>query len=74
MGLIGTVSGTNMGHVFLFVFDHLNVDHCLTSSSSIDGKFQALHFYTVEIGKKLSMNYIKVLAKKVKIDIFEKGV
>ncbi len=37
------VSGTNMGPVFLFVFDCLSVDHYLTSSSSIDGKFHALH-------------------------------
>ncbi len=51
------VSGTNMGPV-LFVFDRLNIDHYLTSSSSIDGHFHALHRYIVEIGKKLSVNYI----------------
>ncbi len=46
------VSGTNMGPVFIFVPDHLNTDHYLTSSSSIDGKFHVLHRYKVEIGKK----------------------
>ncbi len=44
------VSGTNMGPVFLFVFDRLNIDHYLATSSSIDGKFHALHRYIVEIG------------------------
>ncbi len=48
-----------MGPVLLLVFDRLNVDHYLTSSSSIDGKFHALHRYIVEIGKL----YIKVLVK-----------
>ncbi len=52
------VSGTIMGPVFLFVFDRLDIDHYLTRSSSIDGKFHALHRYTVEICKKLSINYI----------------
>ncbi len=47
-----------MDPVFLFAFDRLNIDHCLTSSSSIDGKFPALHRYIVEIGKKLSINDI----------------
>ncbi len=46
-----------MGLVFLFVFDRLNIDHYSTSSSSIDGKFHALHRYIVEIGEKLSINY-----------------
>ncbi len=49
------VSGTNMGPVFLFVFDRLNIDHYLTSNSSIDGKFHTLHRYIVEIGKKLNI-------------------
>ncbi len=53
------VSGTNMGPVFLFVFERINIDPYLkTSSSSIDGKFYALHRYIVEIGKKFSINYI----------------
>ncbi len=47
------VSGTNMGPVF----DRLNIDHYLTSSC-VNGKFHALHRYIVEIGKKLSINYI----------------
>ncbi len=66
-----------MGPVFLFVFYHLNIDHYLTSSSSIDSKFHAPHSYVVEIGKKLSINSIKVVVKKKKekkIGIFEKGV
>ncbi len=64
-----------MGSVFLFVFDRLNIDHYLTSSSSIDCKFHILHHYIVEIGKKIEhKSYIKVLVKKLKIDIFEKGV
>ncbi len=50
------VSSTNMGPVFLFVFDRLNIDHYLTSCSSIDGKFHALHRYIVEIGKNFSIN------------------
>ncbi len=54
----GTVSGTNMDPVFLFVFDRLNIDHYLTSSSSIDGKFHTLRQYMVEIGIKLSISYI----------------
>ncbi len=41
------VSGTNMGSVFLFVFDRLNIDHYLTSSSSIDGKFHFMLYITV---------------------------
>ncbi len=57
-GEIGRVSGTNIDPVFLFVFDCLNVDHYLTSSRSIDSKFHALPRYIVEIGKKLSINYI----------------
>ncbi len=52
------VSGTNIGPVFPFVFDRLNIDHYLTSSSSTDGKFHALRRYVVEIGKKLSINYV----------------
>ncbi len=52
------VCGTNMGPVFLFVFDRLNIDHYLTSSSSVDGKFHALHRYVIEISKKLIINYI----------------
>ncbi len=69
------VNGTNMGSVFLFVFDRLNMDHYLISSSSIDGKFHTPHRYIVEIGKKNERKlFIKVLVKKVKIDIFEKGV
>ncbi len=52
------VSGTNMGPFFLFIFDRLDIDHYLTSSSLIDGKFHALHRYIVEIGKKLSITYI----------------
>ncbi len=52
------VSGTNIDPAFLFVFDRLNINHYLTSNSSIDGKFHALHRYIVEIGKKLSINYI----------------
>ncbi len=52
------VSETNMGLVFLFVFDRLNIDHYLTLSSSVDSKFHALHRYIVEIGKKLSINHI----------------
>ncbi len=51
-----------MDSVFLFVFGRFNIDHYLISNSSVDGKFHALHRYVVEIGKK------------VKIDIFEKGV
>ncbi len=47
-----------MDTVFLFVFNRLNIDHYLISSSSIDGKFYALHRYIVKIGKKLSLNYI----------------
>ncbi len=75
MGQQSRVSGTNMGPVFLFVFDRLDNDHYLTSSSSIDGKFHALHRYIVKIGKKSGIKlYFKVLVKKVKIDIFEKGV
>ncbi len=46
------------GPVFLFVFDRLNIDLYLTSSSSVDSKFHALHHYIVEIGKKLSINHI----------------
>ncbi len=73
MQKISRGGGTNMGPVFLFVFDRLKIDHYLTSSSSIDGKFHALHHYIVEIGKKNEHKlYIKV--KNVKIDIFEKGV
>ncbi len=34
-----------MGPVFLFVFDRLNIDHYLTTRSSIDGKFHAQHRY-----------------------------
>ncbi len=52
------VSGTNMGPVFLFVLDRLNIDHYLTSSSSTDSKFHALRRYIVEIGKELSVNHI----------------
>ncbi len=63
-----------MGPVFLFVFDRLNIDHYLTSNSSIDDKFFALHRYILKIGKKLSINCILRFSKKVKIDIFEKGV
>ncbi len=44
-GKWGRVSGTNMGSVFLFVFDHFNIDHYLTSNRSIVGKFYALHRY-----------------------------
>ncbi len=64
-----------MGPVFPFVLDRLNMDHYLTSSSSIDSKFHALLCYIVEIGKRIEhKSYIKVLVKKVKIDNFEKGV
>ncbi len=48
-----------MSPIFLFAFDRLNIDHYLTSSSSIDGKFYTLHRYIVETGKKLSINYIQ---------------
>ncbi len=47
-----------MGPIFLFVFERLNIDHYLTSGSSINSKFHAPHRYTVEIGKKLSINRI----------------
>ncbi len=51
------VSDTNMGldvfFVFFFVLDRLNIDHYLTTSSSIDSKFHGLHRYIVEIGKRI---------------------
>ncbi len=47
-----------MGSIFIFVLGSLNIDHYLTLNSSIDGKFHPLHRYIVEIGKKLSVNYI----------------
>ncbi len=71
LGLNGAksrVSATNMGPIFLFVFDRLNIAHYLISNSSIDGKFHTQHHYIVEIGKKKKNPehklYIKVLVKK----------
>ncbi len=47
-----------MGPVFLFVYNRFEIDHYLSSSSSIDSKFHALRRYVLEIGKKLNVNRI----------------
>ncbi len=41
---------TNMGSDLLFVFDRLNIDHYVTSSSSIDVNFM-LYITIVKIGQ-----------------------
>ncbi len=55
VGVLRRVSGTDMDPVFLFAFNRFNIDHYLTSGSSIVSKFHALHRCIVEIGKKLSI-------------------